>query len=128
MPSCLSERIVSQALRRAAGSNPVVGSSRKISSGSPDQRERQVQAAQLTAGERAGHRVLLALQAGERDHLVDVAGMGVHGGEMDERLAHLDVAVQAGALEHDPDAGAQRARALPGSNPSTLTSPSVRSR
>ena len=40
--------------------------------------------------------------------------MGVHGGEVLERLADPDVAVEAGALEHNPRAGSQLSRALAG--------------
>ena len=50
----------------------------------------------------------------ERDHLVDVARVRVHAGEVRDRLADLDVPVQPGALQHDPDARAQRSRALAG--------------
>src|SRR5207248_2746977 len=48
------------------------------------------------------------VQAGQGDHLVDVAGMRVHRGEMGERLPHPNVAVKPGALEDDPDSSSER--------------------
>src|SRR6185436_5935280 len=74
-----------------------------------DQREREVEAAQLPARQRAGARRLLAAQPDELDHLVDVTRARVEAGEVLEHLVHRDVPVDARALQHDPDALAQRA-------------------
>jgi hypothetical protein len=55
--------MTSQAARRADGSKPVVGSSRKMSSGVPDQRQRDVQPSALSAGQLGAKRVRLSLEA-----------------------------------------------------------------
>ena len=54
LPRSHSERIVDHAWRRAPGSKPVVGSSRKIRSGSPTSAERQIESAVLAAGQLPG--------------------------------------------------------------------------
>ena len=50
VPSATSSRTMSHIVRRLRGSSPVVGSSRKMISGLPDQRHRQVQLAAHAAG------------------------------------------------------------------------------
>ncbi len=65
---------MSQAARRAAGSKPVVGSSRKRMLRIADQAEREVEAPLLPAGERLHARDALLREADELDHLVHVAG------------------------------------------------------
>ena len=85
--------------------------------GIADQRQRQIEPAHLPAGQRAGHRVLLALKAGQRDHLVDVAWMRVHGCEVREGLADLDMAIQPGALQDNSHPRAKGTRTLPGVHP-----------
>src|SRR5215218_851508 len=82
--------------------------------GVADQREREVQAAQLTARQRARVRICLRGQPGEVEHLVDVARGGVEARPVRDRLAHRDVAVHAGALQDDAHALAQLAGALVG--------------
>src|SRR3954454_8233603 len=62
--------------------------------GVADQRQAEVQAPQLAAGELARLRVLRALQAHEREDLVDVARVRVHGTEVRQRLADPDGAVE----------------------------------
>src|SRR5947209_6286964 len=73
-----------------------------------DEREPEVQAPHLAARELARGGVLLALQADERDDLVGVARVRIQRREVHERLSHADVAVDAGLLQDDPDALAQR--------------------
>src|SRR4051812_34451942 len=78
--------------------------------GVADEREPEVEPPLLAARQGAGPRVLLALQPDEGDDLVDVARRGVHAGEVRQRLAHADVRVDAGLLQDDADALAQRPR------------------
>src|SRR3954451_21153550 len=78
-----------------------------------DERQPEVQAAQLAAGERARPHVLLALEPDQREHLVGVPGVRVHAGEVRERLADLDVVVDARLLQDDAQQGAQRLRPAP---------------
>src|SRR4051812_24073000 len=61
--------------------------------GVADEGEREVQAPQLAAAERARVRAGLLGEAGELDDLVDVARIGVEAGPVRDRLAHRDVAV-----------------------------------
>src|SRR4051794_37809410 len=75
-----------------------------------DQRQAEVQPPQLAAGQLARHRVLLALQADEREHLGRVARVREHPGEVLERLADADAAVDAGLLQDDAQPLAQRPR------------------
>ena len=88
MPSERSERITSQAARRAAGSKPVVGSSRNSTSGSPIESEAEVEPALLSARERAH---ALASRFSSRPTrpitLVDVQRLPVVPGEELEALA-----------------------------------------
>ena len=73
LPSERRLRIVSQAVRRAPGSKPVVGSSRKISSGSPTS-ARPRSRRRFWPPESVRHaRVGLVGETDDLDHLVDVA-------------------------------------------------------
>src|SRR4051794_23915682 len=82
--------------------------------GVADEREGEVQPAQLAAGQRPRQRVLLALQACDVEHLVDVPGARVEAGPVGDGLAHADVAVHARGLQDDADPLAEGARALLG--------------
>src|SRR4051794_4844501 len=82
--------------------------------GVADERQREVEPAQLPAGELARLGVLLALQPDERDDLVRIAGVRVEPGEVGERLAHANELVDPGLLEHDPHPLAHRPRPLAG--------------
>ena len=113
-PRSLNERIASQALRLAAGSKPVVGSSREDQLRIADQGEREVEPAQLPTGQRPRDRVLLAFEARERDDLVHGSRVGIHCGKVHERLADPDVSVNPSALQDDADPSPQRPRTLPG--------------
>src|SRR4051795_591875 len=75
--------------------------------GVADEREREVEAAQLAAAQRARVRVGLVPQPREVEDLVNVARGGVEACPMGDRLAHRDVPVHARALEHDAHALAQ---------------------
>ncbi len=81
VPSERSERIRSQAARRAAGSKPGRGLVEEHEIGVADERDAEVESALLAAGERLHPRVPLLFQPDELDHLVDVARAGVVAGE-----------------------------------------------
>ena len=108
MPSERSERIISHAARRAAGSNPVVGSSRKTRSGIADERDAEVEPALLPARERLDARIALVDETDELDHLVDVARMLVVAGEHRVRLRDRERWAELRLLQHDADALAER--------------------
>ena len=112
LPSSRSERTVSQAARRASGSKPVVGSSRKISSGSPTSASAKSSRRSCPPESLRLRTSACRLQAGEREHLLDVARMRIEARPVRERLARRDVAVDAARLQHDADAPAQLDRAL----------------
>ncbi len=114
MPSERSERIMSQAARRAAGSKPVVGSSRKTSSGIADERDAEVEPALLPARERLDARIALLAEPDELDHLVDVARARVVAREEPMRLGDGEQRAELGLLEHDADPLSQRARRIAG--------------
>ena len=80
--------MTSHAARRADGSKPVVGSSRKMSSGSPIRARANVEPPPLAAGQRRAQRVRLAGQADQRDGLVDVPRLAVVAGVQLQALAH----------------------------------------
>ena len=91
-----------------------------------DQRHADVEAALLPAGELAGARVRLALEADRVDHLLDRSRPAVVAGEQRERLGDGQVGVEAAALQDDPDPlapGAAGRAADPRRGPST--SPAV---
>ena len=77
-----------------------------------DQREREVQAADLPARERPRARVGLLAQADEVDDLVRLARARVEGAEVGDRLADAERAVHPRGLQDDPDPRAQRDRPL----------------
>ena len=107
-------RTVSHAARRAAGSKPVVGSSRNISSGSPTSASAKssrrcwppesVRARRSAASSRPASAITSSTSRGARIQRRPVR----------DRLAHGQVRVGAAALQHDPDPRAQRAGALAG--------------
>ena len=103
MPSERRFRIVSHAARRAPGSNPVVGSSRKTSSGLP-----------IRASPRSSRRFCppesvrqrasaLSVEADDVDDLRRVARARVVAAEDLEALAHGQVRVERRGLQDDPD-------------------------
>ena len=88
MPSSRSERTSSHAFRRAAGSKPVVGSSRKTRSGSPTSAMPR-SSRRFCPPESVFTRVVALLrEADELDHLVDGARPRVVAGEDAVHLAH----------------------------------------
>ena len=100
--------MTSQAARRADGSKPVVGSSRKISSGSPisasaTSRRRRWPPESVLARSSACSR-----EADQRERLVDVARRAVVAGVELEALAHGQARLGLGLLQHDPDPLAPR--------------------
>ena len=99
------------AARRASGSKPVVGSSRKIELGVADEREREVQAARLAAGQPCGRGPPRSpARPTTLDDLLDVARARVERGPVRDGLADGQVAVHPAALQDDPGALPQRAR------------------
>jgi hypothetical protein len=80
--------------------------------GVADEREGEVQAAQLAAAQRPRVGARLLGEPGELEHLVHVARGGVEARPVRDRLAHGDVPVHAGALQHDAHPHAQLVRAL----------------
>ena len=87
MPSARSDRTRSHAARRAAGSKPVVGSSRTTRSGLPTSatpRSRR----RFCPPESVLTVVAFLGEADELDHLVDVAGLRVVAGE--EEMGRTD--------------------------------------
>lgn len=111
MPSSASFRISSQNCRRAAGSKPVVGSSRSSSFRAADHTERHVQAPALTAGERLDAAARLLLQTDQADDFLGVAGLRVVAGEVPHGLAHRQLGGCGFVLPDDADARAPCARA-----------------
>jgi|SRR5579872_3894454 len=64
--------MTSQAPRRALGSKPVVGSSRKKDRGVPDDADSEIQPPLLPPGQRLDLALLLAGEADDPDHLADI--------------------------------------------------------
>ena len=126
LPRSRSERITSQAARRAAGSKPVVGSSRKISSGSPTsasaKSSRRAWPPLSVRARRSAH----SSRPGEREHLVDVARRRVQAGPVRDRLARRSGAGRCRSSgARCPTRARSSASASAGSCPSTRTSPRV---
>src|SRR5581483_774709 len=71
--------------------------------GVADERDAEVEAPLLTARERLDPRVALLVEADERDHLVDVPGLGVVAGEHRVRLVDREARPQLRVLQHDAD-------------------------
>ena len=118
----------SHAFRRAAGSKPVVGSSRKTSSGSPtsatprSSRRFCPPERVLTCASR------FSTSPTSADHLVDVARLPVVAGEDPVHLAHGQDGQSSDCCRTTP-IRSRNARSLrPGSKPSTRTSPASRCR
>ena len=110
LPSSRSERIVSHAVRRAAGSKPVVGSSRKISSGSPTSASPKSSRRRCPPESFRTTRSAFSSQADDVDHLVDRPRVLVVAAEEREALARGEVLVHRRRLQHDADARAPVAR------------------
>ena len=127
MPSDASERIMSQAARRAAGSKPVVGSSRKMSSGSPTSatpRSRRRFCPPESVFDRAS-----ASPSSPTSSITSSTSRGcsVVAGEHAVRLGDGEVRPELRVLQDDADPLAETARrARAGSKPSTSTSPPSR--
>ena len=108
LPSERSERTISQAARRAAGSKPVVGSSRKSSSGSPtsatprSSRRFWPPESVFTRASRFSSRPTSAID------LVHVARPLVVAGEHAVRLGDGEVRERLRLLEDDADPLAER--------------------
>jgi hypothetical protein len=128
LPRARSERTSSHAVRRADGSKPVVGSSRKTSSGSPTRATPRSSRRFWPPGERLDALARLVGEPGELDHLVHVARPRVVAREHRVHLAHGQRRRQLRLLEHDADPRSVAASAFHGSAPRTLTSPPSRSR
>ena len=79
-----------------------------------DEREREVQAPQLAAGQLARAGAGLLDQPGALEHLVDVARGRIEVRPMPQDLAHGDVAVDGALLQDDAHPPAQVGRALRG--------------
>ena len=103
MPSWRSPSIIAQAPRRAEGSKPVVGSSRKTQVGVAHDPEGDVGPALLPAGQGADAGVSLVTEAGELDRLVDRPRRRVEAGEQRHGLAHRQVGVELALLQHQAD-------------------------
>src|SRR4051795_2242397 len=82
--------------------------------GIADEGEREIEPPQLAPAQRPRVCVGLLGQAGEPQDLVDVARTGIEARPVRDRLAHGDVAVHAGALQHDAHPRAELVRALLG--------------
>ena len=102
-PSERSERIISHAARRAAGSKPVVGSSRKMSSGSPTSATPRSRRRFWPPESVLTRAFAFSVEPDERDDLVDVARVRVVAGEHGVRLADGEVRPELGRLEDDAD-------------------------
>ncbi len=114
LPSARSERTVSHAARRASGSKPVVGSSRKISSGSPTSASAKSSRRSWPPREPAAALVGLVPKARQTPAPPRRRADGVEARPVAQRLARGDVAVDAARLQHDADPPAQRQRARGG--------------
>ena len=127
MPSSRSEAMTSHASRRAAGSKPVVGSSRNSSSGSPISASATSRRRCWPPESLPARRSACALEPDQRERLVDGPRRGVVAGEQLERLAHGQQSrALRGSCRTTPIRARQRAPARAGSSPSTLTSPPSR--
>ena len=100
MPRSCSERTVfPRSSRRAAGSNPVVGSSRKTQLGVADQREREVEPALLAARKRARALLRQRLMEPCSARSFSSTSRGVSGRGRPSGLtclAHREMAIEAG--------------------------------
>ena len=96
--------ITLHASRLADGSNPVVGSSRKSSSGSATRAMATSRRRCCTSRELRHPGVGLLLEAHHPDHVVDRTGVRVERRVHRDRLADGEITIDAGGLERDPDA------------------------
>jgi hypothetical protein len=92
-----------QASCLADGSKPVVGLVQEEQFRIAGQRNRDVQATLLAAGQPHDPAVALAGEPDDVDHLVDRTRMRVAARVHRDRLGHGQVAIDPGRLEHDPD-------------------------
>ncbi len=109
MPRSQSERIVDQACRRAAGSKPVVGSSRNTRSGSPTSASARSSRRRWPPDRLRARASRFSAQLDELDQLVDRAAARVVAAVHLDQLGHGQVVLHAALLEHDPHALAQLA-------------------
>ena len=112
MPSERSENHL-QAERRAAGSNPVVGSSRKTRCGSPTSAMPR-STALLAAGERLHSCVALLHKPHDFDYLVHIARLRVVPGEEEVRFTHCQKRCDLGVLKDNADAFPHGSRGIAG--------------
>ena len=116
--------MTSHAARRAEGSKPVVGSSRKISSGSPISASATSRRRRWPPESAVARSSACSCQPDERERLVDRARRAVVAGVEREALAHGQARLGRGFLQHDADPLAPADGRLPaGSAPSTSTLP-----
>ena len=114
----------SHAWRRAAGSKPVVGSSRNSSCGLADDAEGEVEAAALAARQVTDALVALGAETDELDHLVDRSARAEARAVERHRLARPSSSCSTPDVCSTMPMRSRKSRpARPGSWPSTLTSP-----
>ena len=105
VPAAARSRISSQNSRRASGSKPVVGSSRKSSSGRPTMPS-ATSSRRFCPPERVCVRALaLSVSPTRPITAVRVVRRRVERGEVVHHLAHGQLVELAGALQHDADPG-----------------------
>ena len=117
MPSSRSRSISFHACRRAAGSKPVVGSSRKTSSGSPQMPSATSSRRRWPPESVFGASVGAVAEPDELEHLLGGPRVRVGGAVELERLARGDLRLQALLLQDDADPLAEGALAPPGIEP-----------
>ena len=103
LPRSRSDAIVCHARRRASGSKPVVGSSRKTISGSPTSASPRSRRRRCPPERRAHERVALLLEADELDDVADRPRLRVVAGEQREILGDGEAVVEGRGLEDDAD-------------------------
>lgn len=93
--------------RRACGSSPAVGSSRKTSSGLLDDGHREREPLLLAAGQPPVSRTAATAEAQALDQRVHVQRMRVQFGHVAQHLVGAGARVDAAGLEHHADPGTQ---------------------
>ena len=114
LPSAQRSLIVVHAWRRADGSKPVVGSSRKSRSGSPTRARARSRRRRWPPERSLTRSALLAGQAHELDELAGRAAARVVAPVHGEDLGHGQLGLGGGLLQDDADALAQRPLAVLG--------------
>ena len=99
--------ITAQHRRRASGSKPVVGSSRKISSGSPASASAKSRRRRCPPERRRTTRVALRGELDDREQLVERARRPVEAAPRVDQLADPEVQREPALLQHDTGARAQ---------------------